>query len=287
MRAAGASLGVSHSTVARRVEALEGRLSVRLFDRSRDGYALTDAGAQLVPRAERIEAEVASLERELLGQDERLAGPVALTCCDNYVADLVLRDLRGFVAAHPSIELCFTTDSRTFDLSKREADIALRTLARGAQPPEHLIGKRLVPVTVATYTGPRTIDRWVAYSDRKTHAFMASGTAYADWPSWGGFSCLELMERALEAGLGIGMLPTYVGDRNPRLTRMPHPDVRHAADLWLVSHVDLRDNARLRAARAAISQALRARIDLFEGRCADATGGPENAPSDGDDPLVR
>jgi len=286
VRAAGSALSVSHSTVARRVEALEERLAVRLFDRSRDGYTLTGAGQQMVPRAERVEAEIATLERELLGQDERLEGPVSLTCCDNYVADIVLQDLRPFVAQHAGIELRFTTDSRSFDLSRREADIALRTLPRGQQPPEHLIGKRLVPMTVATYTADRSVDRWVAYSDRKAHLLLANGTAYADWPSWGAFSCLELMERAVESGLGIAMLPTYVGDRSDRLRRMPHADPRHVADLWLVSHVDLRDNARLRATRARISAALGARIDLFEGRCADATGGPENAPRSQDEPPV-
>ncbi len=68
VRAAGASLGVSHSTVARRVEALETRLSARLFDRNRDGYTLTEAGRQMLPGAERVERELAALERGLVGQ---------------------------------------------------------------------------------------------------------------------------------------------------------------------------------------------------------------------------
>ncbi|MEM7437027.1 MAG: LysR family transcriptional regulator, partial [Myxococcota bacterium] len=86
VRAAGAKLGVSHSTVARRVEALEARLAARLFDRNRDGYTLTDAGRRMLSRAERVEKEMLALERDLVGQDERLAGPVCITCCDEYVS---------------------------------------------------------------------------------------------------------------------------------------------------------------------------------------------------------
>jgi len=79
VRAAGAQLGVSHSTVARRVEALETKLATRLFDRNRDGYSLTQAGRQMIPGAERIEKEMSALERGVIGKDEQLAGQVALT----------------------------------------------------------------------------------------------------------------------------------------------------------------------------------------------------------------
>ena len=290
VRGAGASLGVSHSTVARRVEALESRLAVRLFDRNRDGYCLTEAGRQMMPGAERVEYEMSALERGLVGQDGRLSGPVALTCCDNFVADLVLRELGAFCQAYPDIELCFTTDSRPFDLSKREADIAIRTLARGSSPPEHLIGRKLVPVVVANYISIEHVHlldpevegsqpRWASFEDRKTHEMMIAGTHYADVPSWGGFSTLELLARAAGEGLGFVMLPTYVGDRDPALRRMAHPDVRHVADLWLLSHPDLRDNARLRATRESVTRALKNHTPLFEGEgwSVDAPGCPKIA----------
>ena len=59
------------------------QLAARLFDRNRDGYTLTEAGRQMIPGAERVEREMSALERGLVGQDERLAGPVRLTCCDD------------------------------------------------------------------------------------------------------------------------------------------------------------------------------------------------------------
>ena len=136
---------MSHSTVARRVEALEARLAARLFDRTRDGYTLTEAGRNMRATAERVESELAALERGIVGTDERLEGPVAITCCDHYVSGLLIGELRPFCDDHPDIELQLTTDARSFDLSKREADLAIRALARGVSPPEHLIGQRVAP----------------------------------------------------------------------------------------------------------------------------------------------
>jgi DNA-binding transcriptional LysR family regulator len=284
VRAAGASLGVSHSTVARRVEALEEKLAARLFDRNRDGYVLTEAGRQMLPGAERIEREMAALERGLVGQDERLAGSVSLTCCDHFVSDLLVRELSGFCDEFPDIELSFTTDSRLFDLSKRDADIAIRTTAKGAQPPEHLLGTKLAPLVVANYVArdhaarldpdsPGSRARWVAFDDRRTVQAMIDDSSYPDVPAWGAFSTLELMVQAAREGLGLVMLPTYVGDREPALRRLAKPDLRHLADLWLLCHPDLRDNARIRAARTRVAEALRNHLPLFRGE-----GWPMAAP---------
>jgi DNA-binding transcriptional LysR family regulator len=299
VRAAGAQLGVSHSTVARRVEALEGQLAARLFDRHRDGYTLTEAGRQMLPSAERVEREMAALERGLVGQDERLAGPVTITCTDNYVAGLLLRELTPFCARYPDIELFVHVDSRYFDLSKREADIALRAVPEGSLPPQHLIGQKLVPVTLASYVALAHEDRldparegsearWLSFEERKLHESIVAGSSYPKLPLWGSFSTIELMVRAARAGFGLAMLPVYVGDQEPGLRRLARADVRAFGDLWLLSHADLRDNARMRATRAHIADVLRRALPLFSGagRSADAPTGPEIASPDGDAAAV-
>ncbi len=276
VRAAGASLDVSHSTVARRVEALEIRLAARLFARTRDGYALTDAGCKMLPSAERVEREMASLERTLAGQDERLAGPIRLTCCDDYVSEMMLQELTVLCGAYPDIELDITTDSRAFDLSKREADIAVRTLGVQQKAPEHLIGRKLVPVVCANYVAiehahrldPELADsqpRWIGSAARKFMEMRIAKSSYSHVPLWGSFSSLGLMLQATREGLGIAALPCYVADRDPALRRLASPQLEHVADLWLLCHPDLRDNARFQAARESISQALRRRQSLFEG----------------------
>lgn len=293
VRAAGTSLGVSHSTVARRVEALEERLAARLFDRSRDGYALTDAGRQVLPRAEHIESEVAALERGLVGQDERLAGSVALTCCDTYVSRLLVRELAAFCDRYPEIELTFTTDSRSFDLAKREADVAIRILGAGATPPEYLIGLKLAPLVMANYVAvdhagkldpeePGSTPRWISFEDRKLHEQLIAQSSYPDVAPWGSFGSLEVVAQAAQEGLGLAMLPTYAGDAEPALRRLAKPDLRAVADLWMLSHPDLRDNARLQATRKAIAGAMRAHEALFRGDaprwCMDATARSSNEP---------
>ena len=277
IRAAGASLSVSHSTVARRVEALEATLKARLFDRNRDGYTLTQAGRQMLPGAERIEAEMATLERGVIGRDVRLSGPVALTCCDAFVAALVIDALTEMCTQYPGIELGVTIDSRSFDLSKREADIAVRILARNAQPPEHLIGARLVPVVVANYVAQAhraqrdpdcvgSTPRWVAFDDRTQQDAMIAASSYPHVPAWGAFSSLEALIQAARAGLGVVMLPTYVGDQQADLCRLANPD--------------LRDNARFRAMRVRTGEALKAHAGLFEGaRSIHAPVRPEIAPN--------
>jgi DNA-binding transcriptional LysR family regulator len=276
VRAAGGELGVSHSTVARRVEALEARLSTRLFDRTRNGYTLSEAGEQMLPGAERVEQEMSELERSLIGKDARLAGAITLTCCDAFVSDLILSELRPFCDAHVDIELTFLQDSRPFDLSKREADIAVRTLGRGAIPPEHLIGTRLAPVTFANYVAVAHADRldpevgnntprWIATDDKRTMDALVASSSYPDLAPWGAFASLGLMAQAARAGLGIVMLPTYGGDRDPALRRLAKPDVRHLADLWLLSHPDLRDNARFKATRATVVEIFKRRASLFSG----------------------
>ncbi len=276
VRAAGASLGTSHSTVLRRVESLEERLHTRLFDRNRDGYSLTEAGQQVVPSAEAIEAEMASIERSVAGADERLEGPVSFTTFDNYIARLLLRELGPFCGRHPAIDLQVTVDFRMADLSRREADIAVRAHAAGAKPADHLVGKLVAPLVVSSYVAREHADRldpsrgargsrWLRPQlDAGFEAIVAS-SPFPDLPQWGSFSTFELLMEAAIQGHGIVMAPTYVGDSEPSLVRLAVDDRRHMGDLWLLYHPDLRSTARIRAARAALTAAFERLQPLFAG----------------------
>lgn len=277
VRAAGADLGVSHSTVARRVEALERDLCVRLFDRTRDGYQLTAAGLQMIPSAHRVEREMSSLSLELAGRDERLAGPIRLTCCDHYVSELIIGHLSTLCDSFPDIEIEMVTGSRSFDLTKREADIAVRTLGADAEPKTHLMGRKLAQIHCANYIAVEyegrldpdiegSCPRWISFGDRKTMEMMVASSSYPDLPYWGAFSSLELMVQATRAGLGMAILPCYVADCDPALRRLRQSDIRYVANLWVLCHPDLRTNARFRAARSCVAEALSSKADLFQGR---------------------
>lgn len=292
VRAAGSILGVSHSTVARRVESLEGRLRVRLFDRHRDGYVLTKAGHDMVAGAERVEREMAAIERGLAGQDARLEGTVRVTCTDSFVARLLLRILTELCERHPGIELELDAEAKNLDLSKREADLAIRALLPDATPPEHLIGRRLVPITLCNYVGTTHAAefeagvrplRWLGWNLRKVVEELVATSSHPEAPVWGSFTSMEVMAEAARSGLGAVILPTYAGDPDPGLTRLSKPDLRHAADFWLLSHRDLRDNARLRAARECITRGLSELLALFRGEAPEwretAALRPEVAPT--------
>ncbi len=281
-RPAGAALGVSHTTVVRRVEALEAQLGARLFDRHRDGFELTEQGRRLLTAAARVEDELAAAARDLAGRDARLEGVVRVTCGDEHLSGWVFDALRPWCAAHPGVELHLHADFRLFDLAKGEADLAVRVLGAGQRPPEHLVGTAVAPLTVANYgaagQAPGPGARWLGYTDpRPIQALIASGS-HPGWPLWGAFSTLDLVARAARAGLGFALLPTYVGDRDPGLQRLPQPDLRPVAELWLLHHPDLRGNARVRGARAALRAAFVQDAALFDGRGAGApersAGGP-------------
>lgn len=295
VRAAGSLLGVSHSTVARRVDALELRLGVKLFDRHRDGYLVTEAGREMMVSAERVEREMAALERGLAGQDARLEGPVRVTCTDPFIAKLLLPILGRLCEAHPGIELELDADAKNLDLSKREADVALRALLPTVPAPEHLIGRRIAPITLCNYVGAEhaaRLDpeqggrpgRWLGSSMAKILEELVASSSYPEAPIWGTFPSMAVMAEAARSGLGMVMLPTYVGDPDPKLQRLAKPDLRHVADFWLLSHPDLRDNARLRATREAISTGLLAHAALFRGELVawseTAPVRPEIAPGD-------
>ena len=144
-------LGVNHSTVFRRLNALEARLKVRLFDRSARGYGLTGAGEHMLASAERVEDEILGLERRLLGGDVRLAGTLRVTTTDTLAHGLLGPHLRAFQAAYPAIELELVTGNAFFDLSKREADVALRP---SRHPGDAMVGRRLGEIAVALYGTP-------------------------------------------------------------------------------------------------------------------------------------
>lgn len=261
VRTAGAALAVSHTTVARRVEALEARLGARLFDRHRDGYALTDAGRRLVTAAERVEGEVHALARGVTGEDARLAGPVHVTCGDEFMADLLLDSLADWCAANPGVQLAISRDGRPYNLAKGEADLAVRVLAPDAAPPGYLVGHRLGPLVCASYVAvahaarlapPAPAARWLGYTDTRVTRELVATSSYPDLPVWGAFNALSIMVRAAVQGWGLAILPTYVGDAEPRLRRLDPADVRHVGAIWLLSHPDLRQTARVQAARTAI-----------------------------------
>lgn len=274
VRVAAQSLGISHSTVARRIEGFEKALGVRLFDRLPDGYMLTALGEQMVDRAERAESEVQGLEREVLGQDAKLAGRIRVTMPAPLASDLLMPDLVRFGRLYPDIELDLAISSDIFDLSRREADVAIRFVEK---PAEHLVGRRLPPFRDAAFAAPQYIDansftgdhptgRWIGWQDE------------TEFPKWVRDSdCPKCKTRwlvpevmtqlaAARAGLGIAHLPCFLGDQDQGLRRVPPGRTKPARPGWVLTHPALRTTERVRVFVQFIVAAINAHADLVGGQ---------------------
>ncbi|PIW29171.1 MAG: LysR family transcriptional regulator [Rhodospirillales bacterium CG15_BIG_FIL_POST_REV_8_21_14_020_66_15] len=270
------ALGVNHSTAFRRIEALEQRLGVRLFERHRDGYALTLAGDEMLEAAERVDAEVDTMERRVTGRDLRLSGPLAVTTTDTLMAMFLGRSLASFQAAYPGIDLTVLLDSQFFNLSKRQADVAVRPTL---EPPEALVGRKVSDLAFAVYGSPdylarhgRTDDlaahRWLLPDDSLAHLAAARwqkkalpGVAAAMRSN----NLSGLMAGAAN-GMGVALLPCFMADPAPQLERLTGPIAEAASALWLLTHADLRNTQRVRAFMDHMAAALAGERDLLEGR---------------------
>lgn len=257
------SLGVNHSTVFRRIAGFEDTLGVRLFERLPNGYALTPAGEETLGIAERIEADVATLDRKVIGQDLRLSGTVRITATDMLAFWLLPEPLQRFRAAYPGIEVEIAVGNEALNLSQRETDIALRI---GNTPPETLVGRRVGQLVFAVYGAP---DYLAAHpgADLALHDWIGLDSAHAPLtrrferflpgvrPSVRSNSVACAVQLA-KAGLGLGVLPCAIADRHADLTRFAEVPEAFSLDLWLLTHEDLKHTARIRAVLDFLTPAL-------------------------------
>jgi len=266
-------LGVNHTTVLRRVGGFEQRLGLRLFDRLPGGYALTAGGEEMVAAARGMAATVETLERRLAGQDLRLDGTLRVATADTLMGSILPPLLAQFRDLHPGIGLEVTTANLLANLTRRDADVAIRPVP---DPPEALVGRRIAAVAFAVYAaagheaGPDDLARrpWVAPDD------SLAGSTVARWMRQavpGATIALRTdslvgMCRAALAGLGLAALPCYLGDSAPGLVRIAVPSAPDSTALWVLTHEDLRRTARVSAFTEFMAAALARQRDLLEGR---------------------
>jgi DNA-binding transcriptional LysR family regulator len=250
------ALKVNHSTVFRRIGAIEAQLGVRLFDRRRDGYAPTAAGEAVIELAGRLDEDVLALERRLAGEDLRPSGTVRVTTTDTMIG-IVTPMCSAFRGRYPEILIELVTGNQFLNLSRRDADIALRP---SLTPPDNLHGRRLSGLAFAIYGADRYLasagsadpwqpHQWIGVDDTLSHLTVHQWLATEVEPEWIGFkasSFLAMLEAA-RIGMGLAILPCYLAERLPELRRVSEPLAGLTTDLWLLVHDDLRRTARVRA----------------------------------------
>lgn len=252
------ALGVTHTTVGRRLRRLEGELGARLFDRVPEGLTPTGAGHDLIDTAARMEAAVLEARGRLSGRDARLAGPLRVATMDM----LYRRHQAAFVAfaaAHPDVTLTVLAGDEELSLTRREADVVLRLTG---SPPPYLVGRRVGRERFAVYGSAALVEAvgaetpwagwpWIHWDERSEMARWLEGWLAEHAP--GARIALRvnmattLLHEVVASGVGVHFLSVVDGDADPRLRRIGPVIEGVGRDVWLLTLPDLRANARVRA----------------------------------------
>jgi DNA-binding transcriptional LysR family regulator len=278
LASAAETLSVDLTTVFRRLNNLEQRLGVRLFDRSARGYRLTAAGERASSAAERVETELHALDREIGGVDQRLTGTLRVTASETLSYAILPKLFADFQQLHPAIQVSLSIDNRVVDLSRREADVALRT----RRPTDgNLFGRKLVEIAWCFF-GPEDFDiplkrdgkayhfarhRVIGWDDPDAR-IVASEWVAKNVPDerilYRSTSMVNQLA-AVRAGVGIALLPSYLGDSSTGVRRLTPAIEDLRSELWIVTHKDLKDTARVRAFLTEIGDGIVKRKRWFEG----------------------
>ncbi len=269
-------LNLQHSTVSRRIQKLEQHLGVRLFDKVPSGYQLTTAGEDLMQAVQRMECEVLSVDGVLSGSDLTLSGPLRVTAIDNMASTVLMPMFGGFSRKYPDITLHLMVSNSDLSLAQREADVAIRL---SNTPPDTLIGKRVVTVTSAIYGNRNYIQQrqeaneeplWLGVDCCNFHRSWTK-QASGDIPHRFYVDDTLLTLAALREGMGISILPCFMGDPEPTLIRYSEPKPEWDLGLWILLHPDLKRTTRVLAFRDYMMEAIKAQQHLFEGKPAEQT----------------
>ncbi|MFT5114704.1 MAG: DNA-binding transcriptional LysR family regulator [Parasphingorhabdus sp.] len=271
---AGKILGVSQPTVSRRLESLEGQLKTRLFDHSRLGYELTSAGLDLFETTQKLEQDVAEVQRRIYGEDQNLTGGLRITCTEIFLNGFLTPFIWKFSKRHPDIELSILCTQSQLNLSRNDADLAIRFTRH---PPENLVGHNLAGVAYAIYAAKDCIgtqydpaDRdsweWIGVHD-EMHNRMLFQSVLPKIQFKHRIDDMSAMQSMVQCGLGVSVLPCYIADRDPLLQRL-HPDIlsESTISLWVLHHPDVRRVYRLRLFVKFLKDLIKDDLDLIEGR---------------------
>jgi DNA-binding transcriptional LysR family regulator len=252
-------LKTSPATVGRRIAALEDRLGARLFDRGQTGYALTESGEAIRPKAEEVEEAILSVEREAFGRDLRATGKVRMATAEDIATFIVAPRLAEFQRSYPGIVLEVVAGWDVVNLTRREADIAIRTV----RPVQGEVVIRQAGVwNCAVYVSKDYAARHgVRPGMDDVHDLdiitwtEESSFQGGDWfeqyargaPMVFAANSRHIQYAACKAGLGAAILPCVAADHDSDLVRLLPPERVRSVDLWLVAHQDLVRTARVRA----------------------------------------
>lgn len=275
LRGAARALGINHATVARRLALLEGGLDTRLFDRRPEGLVASQAGEDLLGAAERVESELTAVQRRVGGRDERLRGLVRISVPPAMLRSFLARELVDFAKTHPGIELDVDAAHRYSDLARREADVAIRMADEVTQD---VVGLRVIRYHKAVYAAPGylagtdgghaldpAVHSWIGWGEDQPYPSWTRDTPFPDLPVRHRLFSNILQLEAAREGLGLTLLPCFLGEAEPGVVRVPGTATLEGKSIWLLHHRDLSRTARVRALIDHLASAIRRHRRLIEG----------------------
>ena len=253
-------------------------MGLSLFERRKTGYVATPAGEEMAQLAARMDDDVSAFARRIAGREIAPSGEVRITTTDTLFMHLLIPIFHAFRKAHPRIRLDVVIGNQALNLSKRDADIAIRA---SDSPPDTLVGRRLATLAWAVYgraddalMKPEAFDSrtlfdrdWICLGDQLGHVKAARYVRDRVAPERIVLKTSAVLgiAEAIEQGLGIGPLPCFIGDQKPALKRMMAPNPDFGTALWLLTHPDIRQSPRIRTTLDMLATEIGRHRKLIEG----------------------
>lgn len=259
LKGAAEVLGVNQTTVGRNIQSLEQRLNAKLLEKRSDGYIPTEAGRRALEAVRHIDSAVTDFERIVAGTDEQESGTLRIAMPGAMANHWLIPGLQDFCEKYPLIQWNFLTGGETVNLSKREADLAVR-LVKPSQ--SDLIAKKIGDFKLSLYANKKILEKGAPkkLEDLRGRPFVG---LYSNITSKAELSFLKRLGHeyqciarsaawssvlsSVKSGLGYGVLPTFMDDEKGDLVRLSTFGEENVP-VWLVLHPDIQKSRRVRLA---------------------------------------
>lgn len=259
VKAAADKMGVSHTTVLRRIDLFEREMESKLFKRLQSGYELTAFGHSVVEGALKVRHEIEQLELQIKGQDLRLEGSLRISQPENDVINLY-PVYAEFSRLYPQITLKIASSVKISNLNRHEVDVAIRF---SESPQDLLVGRCVGRLDFGIYgskdylkkfdgkaewedldwillsyfskkeEGPMVQDGWLAKRVKNPKVILRTTSSSG-------------IINAIRAGMGVGFLSSHTAKQYPELIPLPLDEPAFSLKLWALTHQDLRHTAMVR-----------------------------------------
>lgn len=249
-------LVVNHSTIFRRLNAFEEKIGGKLFERINNSYELTALGHELLDLAQNIENSFDGIDRHIVGKDFQPKGIVKITAPNNIAYRYLPRYISDFNLKYPDIQIELLVSNQEFNMSNRQADIAVRA---ASSPPEHLIGRQVSTLKWSVFASNKYKDKFGLPRDMEeliNHSLIGATGALSRLSAFVWLDkhfanqvitrCDDLiaMSYFVESGQGLAFLPD--DQCRPELIKLFSIQESKPSNLWLLTHPDLRNVERIK-----------------------------------------